>query len=327
MKKEDKLKHTSPPPHSDSRKKSYQNDPRYRSFYENIRRAQQQQKPDYDEEVRPLTLDELEERGWDATVRNPTAVPAPVAQPPEEEIPQAVSGRALDQVLPGTIMRLDDGSVAVYKDAVSGKDYALFYFLEPDGSLEPRGIFLEQYETQRIGMLPRELFDEMRRSRTWDRDAILYHLDQFEFRALVPHVSIPSPQPSGQSAPALAPTPPPPPRPAARASASRAADKHPPAPIPKEHRPERRQDSTARSAPREPLERGRIIKINIGGRNWEAVFWTRDEIGPIVAHDTNREWALMHLDLSRFKDSFEFGTLLGAEKLLEIEQSLARHGH
>ena len=56
---------------------------------------------------------------------------------------------------------------------------------------------------------------------------------------------------------------------------------------------------------------------------WESVYWTTDEIGPIVAHNTNRDWSLMHLSLARFKDSLEYGELLAPEKLSEIEQSLA----
>jgi hypothetical protein len=57
---------------------------------------------------------------------------------------------------------------------------------------------------------------------------------------------------------------------------------------------------------------------------WEAVYWTSDELGPILAHDTNREWSLIHMDLSRFKDAIEYGELLSEEELEEIEQSLAR---
>jgi hypothetical protein len=77
------------------------------------------------------------------------------------------------------------------------------------------------------------------------------------------------------------------------------------------------------AVPRDPLERGRVIKINVGGRMWESVYWTSDEIGPIVAHDTNRQWALMHLDLSRFRDAIEYGEVLNARRLDEIGKSLA----
>jgi hypothetical protein len=67
-----------------------------------------------------------------------------------------------------------------------------------------------------------------------------------------------------------------------------------------------------------------MLKLNVGGRIWESVYWTSDEIGPIVAHDTNREWALMHLDLSRFGDAIEYGELLNATRLAEIGKSLSR---
>ena len=74
------------------------------------------------------------------------------------------------------------------------------------------------------------------------------------------------------------------------------------------------------------LERGRQLRINVGGRMWESIYWTSDEIGPIVAHNTNREWALMHLDLARFKDAIEYGDVLPEADLRAIAESVARSG-
>lgn len=294
-------------------KRSYQNDPRYREFYDRLKRqqpAQQDAPSDYDEDPQPMSLEELERSGWTGTVQQPKLTPArPQPQRPTSPVKPQRETPAVQQKAPaagdmsaGVVFKFDDDSVAVYKDAVSGKDYALFYFLEPNGLLAPRGIFLEQYEKQRIGKLPDDVLEQMWQSNRWDRDAVIFHLDKFEYATVIrrletrtPAENYTRPQQSQQPAPA--------PRVAA-------APEGPPTPAPVE---------------RDPLERGRVVRLNVAGKVWESVYWTKDEIGPIVAHDTNREWSLMHLDLSRFKDSIEYGELLDPEKLQEIEASLARN--
>ncbi len=336
-------------PNSERPRRSYQEDPRYRAFYERLKKEQQQTKPDYDEPPEFTTLDELEQTGWDGTPRpwEPPRIKSPTPIPREVPMPQPATDplAPTNDLLPGTIFRFDDGSIAIYKDAVSGKDYALLYFLQPDGTLQPQGIFLDQYERMRLGAIPPDLFEAMIRMRRWDRDAVIYHLDRFEYagyvRALansaqyaatrnahttqrVPHPPS-SPQPVVEPEPEVRPrprvaraiTPPPesplaPVEPAEAEVKALAPEPEPPPPPP---------------PPRDPLERGRVIRINVGGKVWEAVYWTSDEIGPIVAHDTNREWSLMHLDLSRFRDAIEYGELLSEEELEEIERSLARHHH
>lgn len=316
------------------RKRSYQDDPRYRAFYERLRSQQQKENTKYDAPPEFTPLEELEKSGWDGTPRpweqKPRSGATPPAAPPLPTMPQkpAVAPTpAGEELLPGTIMRLDDGSIAIYKDAVTGKDYALFYFLEPNGVLVPRGIFLDQYEYFRIGLLPPDLFEAMIRSRRWDRDAVVYYLDRFEYaghvraiaqaRSMVveggateePSYEVKAPRPKSVSV-----TPP-------------SAMEH--VGGPKETPAAAERPSTAPELPpppkKDPLERGRVIRICIApGKVWEAVYWTSDEMGPIVAHDTNREWNLMHLDLSRFKDAIEYGELLSEEELEQIEQSLAR---
>lgn len=310
---------------------SYQNDPRYKAFYDKMKESQ---KPaGYDEEIQPMTLDELDSADWDSTVRPGHRPPAPTPIPPtrpqpaktKASMPPQSSSSGGDDLGPGVILGFDDGSVAVYKDAVSGKDYALFYFLEPDGTLAPRGIFLEQYDRQRIGELPETLFANMIAQGRWDRDAVIFHLDGLQFTAQIRALENRTPAANHFSLPA-------PPSQSASGSAtgtgtdtgtgSGLRERTRPAP------PRRPDASTAPPNPppaRDPLERGRELRINVGGRVWESVYWTTDEIGPIVAHATNREWALMHLDLGRFKDALEYGEIVSYEKLAEIEASLAAH--
>ncbi|MGC8741818.1 MAG: hypothetical protein ACP5UB_10220 [Candidatus Sumerlaeaceae bacterium] len=321
------------------RRRSYQDDPRYRAFYERLRNRQQQESSKYDEPPEFSSLEELEQTGWDGTPRpwetSSKSKPRPRSPAPSQpksatpsksftapEPPQA------EDLVPGTIMRFDDGSIAIYKDAVSGKDYALFYFLEPNGVLVPQGIFLDQYEHQRLGLLPPDLFEAMIHMRRWDRDAVIYHLDRFEYAGHIRAIATAQPMRVEGGEP------------------NRETSRHS-APSSQEHRgversrleseseteptpmalPPREQEELPPPPPRPSLERGRVIRIIVGaGKVWEAVFWTSDELGPIVAHDTNREWSLMHLDLSRFKDAIEYGDLLSNEELKEIEESLIRQG-
>jgi hypothetical protein len=295
-------------------KPSYQNDPRYREYYDRLRKARTESNSDVDEQ--PMTMDDLEEKGYDAALGKPAPAPlrrpAPTVQRPSTQATTVVkSGRQSTQpkasadFVPGAIVRLDDGSVAIYKDAVSGKDYALLYFLEPDGTVAPRGIFLQQYDAHHIGHMPEPLFAQMRDNGTWDRDAVIFHLERYEYASYVRQVAAHQEgrKPGGanthhQAGPDTNSTP-------------------PPADVEEPQEPAR---------PRDMLERGRVLRINVGGKVWESVYWTRDEMGPIVAHNTHKEWSLMHLDLGRFKDSIEYGELMSGNQLQEIEGSLSKAG-
>ncbi|MCX7019123.1 MAG: hypothetical protein WCK47_12710 [bacterium] len=335
--KDKSRKHGTPPPQGDKEnehKSSYQDDPRYKQFYSRLRKTQS--RPTYDEDIKPMTIEELDQQGWDGSIKTPesefpwmpnlavasssapSAPPPPTAQNstplagpiklagPGSTTPtiitpsrQPLPAQPAAELTHGEIMCFDDGSVAVYKDAVSGKDYALFYFLEPDGRAEPRGIFFEQYDRQRIGKLPEKLFEKMCEENQWDYDAIIYHLDKYENTAYIRRLMGSRPAQTRKAA-------------VIERSATAVAD---PAREPAETAP------TA-PAPRNSFERGQVIRINVGGRVWESIYWGRDETGPVVAHDTNREWALMHLDLDRFKDCVEYGELLPADRINEIVASL-----
>jgi len=323
---------------TDSRK-SYQSDPRYKEYYDRLRQAKGTAAPAAaGEEVETLSMDDLEKRGYPGTQR-PASKPVPTPSRPAAPQPRAdVSTRATTgysdrptgrpgaakaptpkygDLSAGAIMRLDDGSIAIYKDAVSGKDYALFYFLEPDGSVAPRGIFLQQYDAIHIGHLPEPLFAEMREQGRWERDAIIFHLERYDYASYVHKVAAHQEgrRPGGA-------------RPEREATPQ--DTRQTPAPERSTSTPATEKDvhwfKEEELAPaRDMLERGRMFKINVGGRAWEALYWGKDEMGHVVAHNTNREWALMHLDLDRFKDSMEHGELLEGDRLKEVEDSLVRN--
>lgn len=315
--------HVSRPEDETVQRKSYQQDPRYREYYERLRQnrgGSDNPTAPYDDDVEAVSMDDLERSGYEAQLRSRPGAQAPAPQrpatrpgvSPTRESTQGTSravatpsAPVVKDFVPGSIVRLDDGSVAIYKDAVSGKDYALLYFLEPDTTIAPRGIFLEQYDAQRIGHMPEPLFAEMRDTGRWDRDAVIFHLEKYEYAGFVRHVAA---HQEGRT-----------PRAGARhATPLRNRE------LPPEETQQPEPEIEQRSEPKNMFERGRVIKINVGGKVWESVYWTKDEMGPIVAHNTHKEWSLMHLDLERFKDSMEFGDLLPGHKILEIERSIAK---
>ncbi len=178
----------------------------------------------------------------------------------------------------GTIIRLEDGSIGVYKGPIPGKEYHLIYHLCPDGTIQPEGIYLYGYLSEPLGRVTLEVLGEMQQTMHWERDRIIYHLSSYEKARLIPLLS-----PSKKVA------------------------------MPTE--PLRKRNS---------LERGRRLRVKIGHRLWEAVYWGSDELGQIVAHNTNKIWTLMHLNLGRFGDSLETGDLLSPNEIKEINNSLSR---
>jgi hypothetical protein len=334
------------PDSENERRGSYQNDPRYREYYERLRRENEKRKEEtlrqYDEEVQPMTLDELSNQGWDGTIRRVDSSRGPSATPPPSSDlrggtpPSRVDQRSatplpssanssrrpasdppycgtihmspnpgpgstsVADLKPGAILWFDDGSLAIFKDAVSGKDYALFYFLEPNLTLSPRGIFLEQYEYRCIGQMPLPLFETMKSTNRWNRDCIVFHLFEWDFVQLVPQAGAVVSSQVG--------------RPTTEPGIARPGSS-----------PARVGESEVQQGNPMP-ERGQALKINVAGRVWEAVYWAKDEMGHVVAHSTNRKWALMHLDLTRFADSMELGEIKPPEEIEEIQRHLVTTG-
>jgi hypothetical protein len=313
------------PETDNDRRGSYQTDPRYREYYERLRRENEKRKAEnlraYDEEVQPVTLDELNDQGWDGSInrvenRPGSATPLPRSdsssdhpqsaplRPPSSgggtiHVPRTSASGAgsvsVQDLKPGAILNFDDGSLAIFKDAVSGKDYALFYFLEPNFGLSPRGIFLEQYEYRCIGQMPLHLFEDMKASNRWNRDCVVFHLYDWEFVQLVPQSGAVVSSQVG--------------RPATEPGVTRSVAS--PTRVPDTH-------DLRKATP----ERGQVLKINVAGRVWEAVYWAKDEMGHVVAHSTNKKWALMHLDLTRFSDSMELGELKSPSEIDEIQRHI-----
>ncbi|MBX3729936.1 MAG: hypothetical protein KF858_12180, partial [Candidatus Sumerlaeia bacterium] len=87
----------------------------------------------------------------------------------------------------GTILAFEDNSIGIFKDRRSDKDYEVVYLLKPDGRVSPQGLALENYDLKVLGVLPLEFVMRLQRRKRWERDEIIYHLDTFDYCALVPH--------------------------------------------------------------------------------------------------------------------------------------------
>ena len=196
-------------------------------------------------------------------------------EPKKREEPPPIIHNLLHEV--GTIIRLEDGSIGIYKGPIPGKEYHLVYHLRPDGTIRPEGLYLYAYRSESLGRITPDVLEEMQRSMRWERDRILHDLSSGEKERLIPLLS-------------------------------------PKVIKEKLREPPRKKNS---------LERGRLLLIGIGSNVWEAVYWGSDELGQIVAHNTNKVWTLMHLNLGRFGDSLEYGNLLSPEEIKEINESLS----
>jgi hypothetical protein len=279
-----------------------ESDPRYKEYFERLRRQKGEQ-------------------------------PTPAAGVPSQEMQQTASAAtaASQKVGPGSIVRFDDGSIGVYKDAVSGRDYALFYFLNPDGQVLPEGVFLQCYQAKVLGFLPEEYFAQMRDAGSWNRDMIVFHMAKFEFVSDLDRVAeheerkpkhtTPARNTVQQEMPAhgnATPTP-------ARGAETTQGGGSPQTGSAPQPTPAPQPQATAEEQPAakadDGLVKGRRFQIKFGGKQWQAVYWASEDENSIVAHDTHGSWSLMRLDLKRFKDSLELLDIVDSETMEAIAQA------
>ncbi len=213
----------------------------------------------------------------------------PPSSPPVESHPAPPAS----PVQPGAIVKLDDGTVGIFEQEIPDKEYDIVLMVNADGTLEPKGVSLYAYQWQQIGSVPGDLLAQMIRRMRWERDALLYHLDRYEYAKLIPNQKAPS-QKSEQVPPVT------------KAS---------------------RTNSPVESAGEPGLQRGRVISITTGDKTWDAVYWGSNNMGAIVAHNTHKTWSLMHLDLKRFKGSLKYGKLIDSETIRKIEEELTKNQH
>lgn len=218
--------------------------------------------------------------------------PAREASPPKREQapePERQRPRTPVETPPrGTLLHLSTGQVVVHLGDGSDRPHQRVYLLEADGGVALKRISLfESFEFRRIGMLHERDLHSLAETASWDRDLIVFHLDALDDRALLP------------GSPSRGP------RTASRGPAS-------------ESQAGRREEGEA-------LRRGQRFEIEFKpGRAWEAVYWGRDNQGTVVAHRTEGEWKLMHMELDRYRQSLRPGAALEPREQEEIVEALRK---
>jgi len=252
-----------------------------------------------------------------AEIRKPTATPPPGATPPPRmatPAPRAATPAPNPAIVrhhatpaptegifaAGTILLFDDNTLGVYKEKRADKEYDVILMLNPDGAVVPQGIALLHYDVKAVGCLPPEFLLRLIRRKTWVRDEVVFHLNAFDYCQYVAE-----PRPGA----AATPTDEPRRSPSSDQNLSQMVRKLP----------------TNQGEEQKRLITGREITISFGpGQEWRAVYWGEDELGTVLAHRTNEQWALMHLDLRRFKDSLVLGELATAETMKQIRDEIGR---
>ncbi len=200
--------------------------------------------------------------------------------------------------IPGTILVLEDGTMVIYKESNTAKEYDIVYVLKESGRAVPQGMPLANYEVEPVGRLSAGCLDQLVSGGKWERDMIVFHLVKYKDRSHIPDITnIEGPIPGTSSDATVSswmirkPDP---------------VDLHAPA----EEKP--------------ALTRGRQMVIKFGpNQKWDAVYWGKDELGHVVAHNTHDKWSLMHLDLNRFKDSLTFGDIVAPGVLAKMEKDFS----
>lgn len=204
----------------------------------------------------------------------------------------------------GSILAFANRDVAIFHRDVPAKNYQVILLLHSDGSISPEGVnLLSSTDFRKIGQLPTAHIGQLLNTLTWDRDHIVFHLDDYRHVNLIPKRDS-SVAPETRSRPEPV-----------REAEWPAPKPQAPAPLPAEE--QRRLKNL--------LVRGRRFRIIHGrGREWEAVYWCEDEKGSVVAHKTQGVWSLMHLDLKRFKDNMVLLDAVSDEEEIEIEKALRK---
>ena len=222
----------------------------------------------------------------------------PGPQAPRTEQPQAprvpnptstkdtASGNA---PVPGTILLLSHSALAVYLKYMPDKEYHLALMLAPNGTVKAQGIALEGHQVEELGSIPARFVEELKQTQTWSRDLLVFHCYSYDDVRRLPSGGSDVTPAADSSAPLMNPTSAPEPSPLPGAAG---------------------------------LRRGQQLTIRFGSNTWDAIFWGRDDQACVLAHKTNNEWALMHLDLERFQNDMDVSPDIDPLLIEEIQSAL-----
>lgn len=231
----------------------------------------------YEEQYRARLMEE-----WDAT-QPPESPEAEAEQYSDESGPAKIT-----QFRPGSILRLENQQMGIYKMAVPEKDTNLVLLLGHGGNLRTQTCDLEPGAAEEIGMIPPDLFVKLQSDMRWYRDLIVFHCYAFADTVKVPQIDIaPRSAAVPQAQPQVA-----------------AAPRRPPA--------------------ADGLRRGQRFQIKFGQKMWQAVYWCKDTRGDVIAHQNGGDWALMHLDLKQYAGSLRADPEPDAALAHAIEESLMK---
>lgn len=206
--------------------------------------------------------------------------PPPRPKPRPAEAPSPQKAKQPKGMFPkGTLVLWDGDRLGIYVEHQEDKGYDLLFVVESGGKLQPKGVCLFAYDPIRVGMLSDGIYQWMSKTMQWNRDAIMYHLEDPSIASRIP--ALDDPGANGGPAP-----------------------------------------GTNNPNNGGKLVRGQKFTIKMGDHLWRGVYWGRDQIGSVVAHDTNREWSLMHLDLARFASSLQLGEMMPPKQIDEIESAV-----
>lgn len=243
--------------------------------------------------------------------------PAPVAapaQPPHwtavAEAPQNIPASPEPSGLPpvGAILALATGQIVVYDRHIPEQRIQMVLLLRPDGTVKAEMLNLRfgcQY--REIGVLPPEDVLVMHMAQVWHRAQVLFHLTNFGDSRLIP-------VPAAPAAPA---------GPEVKREATRNAvwpDVETP------QLPRVKWSEPGNGPAGMTLHRGQRIRITMApGRSWDAVYWGNNGTESVMAHQTNGDWALTHLNLSRFgADAVTVEGMMTDREMWELEEILKR---
>jgi hypothetical protein len=166
---------------------------------------------------------------------------------------------------------------------------------------------LYNYSVEPVGRLSAACLDAIVSGNRWERDMIVFHLLRYQDRVHIPALS--NNGTDWQDAEPIA---------NSENLSQMSVQKLTPEMLRSDYRPEE---------PEKPaLTRGRELTIEFGpSQKWKAVYWGKDELGHVVAHNTHDEWSLMHLDLNRFKDNIAFGNIVPQDTIRAMEKDFGRH--
>ena len=74
------------------------------------------------------------------------------------------------------------------------------------------------------------------------------------------------------------------------------------------------------------MARGQRLRIQFrDGHSWDAIFWGGEGTETMVLHRTHGDWALMHLDLSRFSaDQIVTADMMTEREIWEMQEIIKR---